>query len=234
MNQPGVAQLTISANASDNASPIVMPAVLFLHFLERASELHLLGLKSYGIFLSCHDVERYEFRPTEVYFCDSQKNRRNEPEHRAQFEAQGAYFRRYDDAGFVADARELLQLQKSTRRSGHLLVGLFHSHRRQPANFSLIDYKLHNPLFSWHLVLSMRDPIHPQVQPFVIDKSLEDYGIDATDVVEDEGEMQYVGPEVRPTSLIVEGCQPELEEVKIVLSYNKFCESLHSKRMLAD
>ena len=26
------------------------------------------------------------------------------------------------------------------------------------ANFSTIDYRLHNPAFAWHLIISLRDP----------------------------------------------------------------------------
>ena len=68
-------------------------------------------------------------------------------------------------------------------------------HRRQPANFSSIDYRLHNPAFSWHLIVSLRDPDRPVIQPFRVQKSWEEFGIDETDDLEDS-ELAYDGPEV--------------------------------------
>jgi hypothetical protein len=40
------------------------------------------------------------------------------------------------------------------------------------AYFSLIDYRLHNPAFAWHLIISLRDPRRPVVQPFGVHKEL--------------------------------------------------------------
>jgi hypothetical protein len=36
-----------------------------------------------------------------------------------------------------------------------------HVHGRPPANFSLIDFRLHIPAYAWHLIISPRDPAHP-------------------------------------------------------------------------
>ena len=46
---------------------------------------------------------------------DPLKNRRNNPRHRAAFRAQGEYFRRFDDAGLVADLAELLEAPRAIR-----------------------------------------------------------------------------------------------------------------------
>ena len=63
---------------------------------------------------------------------------------RAAFEAQGTYFRAYDDAGFVADATELLELYRRLDDSGLEAVALF---RPPPpaANFSVIDLAAQPP-----------------------------------------------------------------------------------------
>ena len=76
----------------------------------------------------------------------------------------------------------------------------FHVHRRQPCNFSSIDFRLHNPAFRWHLIISLQEPGHPVVQPFAVDKALEDFGISEDDALEGS-ESAYAGPEVRPLQL---------------------------------
>ncbi len=78
---------------------------------------------------------------------DPYRNRRNDPAHRSAFHAQGSYFRDFDDAGFVADSTDLLSAWRRIEESGLEVVAPFHIHRRQPGNFSTIDYRLHNPAF---------------------------------------------------------------------------------------
>src|SRR4029450_7202809 len=104
----------------------------------------------------------------DVAFFDPTKNRRNDPAMRAAFEAQGTYFRSYDDAGPVAAAPELLELSRHPDETGLEAVALFPVHRRQPANFSVIDFKLHNPAYAWHLIISLRDPAHPVLRAFAV------------------------------------------------------------------
>jgi hypothetical protein len=210
-------QRIVVSNESDGSGRLVaMEASLFTSFMHRIVAVHSMGLKSYGVFLARPDA--HELRPSEVHFFDPRNNRRNEADNRAAFEAQGAYFRRHHDAGFVVDAREVLALQNRARRDGLVTVAPFHTHRRQPANFSIIDYRLHNPLFSWHLVVSMRTPHEPRLQPFLIDKPLDSYGIESDVVVEGDGEESYAGPEVRPIVLVVEGATAELDAVEAVMS----------------
>ena len=64
-------------------------------------------------------------------FSDPLRNRRNDPGHRAAFRAQGEYFRRFDDAGSVADPAELLAAWRAIEDSGRQVVAPFHSHRRR-------------------------------------------------------------------------------------------------------
>src|SRR5215472_3069055 len=174
----GTAGAVVSPRRGDGIQDAVdMPAALCLRLLRRAGQIHRAGLKSYGLLIAEPDAAGYPFTATDVVFLDSGKNRRNDPDHRAAFRAQGEYFRQFDDAGFVADPAELLAVWRAIEDSGRQVVAPFHSHRRQPANFSLIDYRLHNPAFAWHLIISLRDPRHPVLQPFRVRKELSDFGI---------------------------------------------------------
>jgi proteasome lid subunit RPN8/RPN11 len=182
---------------------IQMPARLCTTLLDRAQRIHQAGLKSYGLLVAPPAATGHPFHPTAVVFFDPRRNRRNDPAHRPAFHAQGEYFRRYDDAGFVADPAEVLAAFRRIDDAGYEPVAMFHSHRRQPANFSLIDYRLHNPAFAWHLIISFRTG-HPQLQAFRVDKPESDFGIDDTDDLQGS-EQAYPGPEVRPLRLVVYG-----------------------------
>jgi len=199
---------------SKEDQPVIMPARLCLHFLRQASAIHAHGFKSYGVFTA--EAGGSIFRPVDVWFFDPKQNRRNIPHNRAAFEAQGTYFRAHDDAGFVVDGKELLNVERAVGEVGQTIVAPFHSHRRQPPNFSDIDYYLHNPFFSWHLVVCLRNPATPTIQPFLVDKSFDDFGIDASDRREGS-ERPYQGDNVRPLDLVVEGRQTELDEIASAL-----------------
>ena len=136
-----------------------MPAEVCLRFVRHATRVHRTGLKSFGLFVGDPGTP---FRATDVIFLDSRRNRRNESGNREAFEAQGEYFRRYDDAGFVADPADLLTAHRRIEDSGGEIVAVFHSHRRQPANFSWIDFRLHNPAFAWHLIISFHEGPYPR------------------------------------------------------------------------
>ena len=181
-----------------------MPAALCLGLLRQAAGIHRAGLKSYGLLTAEPAAAGYPLTATGAVFLDSRKNRRNDPAHRAAFRAQGEYFRQFDDAGFVADPSELLAVFRAIEDSGRQIVAPFHSHRRQPANFSLIDYRLHNPAFAWHLIISLRDPLRPVVQPFRVRKELSDFGISDQDTCQGS-ELAYQGPEVEPLALVAHG-----------------------------
>ena len=133
------------------------------------------------------------------------------------FEKQGEYFRQYDDAGFVADPAELLAAWRAIEDSGRQVVAPFHTHRRQPANFSLIDYRLHNPAFAWHLIISLRDPRHPVLQPFRVDKDLSDFGISDQDACQGS-ELAYQGPEVEPLALVAHGAHQAIGQLTSTLA----------------
>ncbi len=220
-------RIVVSHQSDGSGRCILFRAPLFMSFMRRVTSVHVAGLKSYGLFLASPALGADDVCPSDACFFDPANNRRNECEHRAAFEAQGAYFRRHDDAGFVADPREVMALQNRIGRTGEQMVAPFHSHRRQPANFSSIDYRLHNPLFGWHLVVSMRDPKHPRLQTFAIEKPFADYGISDADAIDGEGEVSYEGPEVSPIHLIVEGTAAQLAEVERVLSNNPFLLPSH-------
>ena len=181
-----------------------MPAALCLGLLRQAAGIHRAGLKSYGLLVAEPGAAGYPFTATGVVFFDPRKNRRNDPGYRAAFHAQGEYFRQFDDAGFVADPGELLAACRAIEDSGREIVAPFHSHRRQPANFSLIDYRLHNPAFGWHLIISLADPRAPVLQPFAVAKDPSDFGISDHDAGQGS-ELAYPGPEVAPLALVAHG-----------------------------
>jgi proteasome lid subunit RPN8/RPN11 len=177
---------------------------LLARLLGTTTAVHAAGLKSFGLLLADPEHPFFPFVATDVAFFDPTRNRRNDPLLRPAFEAQGTYFRAYDDAGFVADPAELLQTYRRLEASGLDAVALFHVHRRQPANFSVIDFRLHNPAYAWHLIISLRDPAHPVLRPFAVRKEpTSDFGIGPED--HNEGsEQPYPGPEVTPLRTVVD------------------------------
>jgi proteasome lid subunit RPN8/RPN11 len=184
------------------ASDLVLPSDVVTRFFARARTIHASGWKSYGLFVADPDMAGYPFTASDVIFFDPTKNRRNDPRIRPAFEAQGSYFRSYDDAGFMADSAELLAVHQQLERRGLEAVAMFHSHRRQPANFSHIDYRLHNPAYPWHLIIAMREPQRPVLRAFAVRKDLSEFGIDPSD--DNQGsEQDYTGDEVSPLRIVV-------------------------------
>jgi proteasome lid subunit RPN8/RPN11 len=183
---------------------VQMPAILHSRLLRRAQELNAAGLKAYGLLVGDPRDPAFPYRAVEVVVLDPRQNRRNEPDHRAAFHAQGSYFRAYEDAGFVADPIDLLRAWQRIEHAGLEPVAAFHVHRRQPANFSSIDYRLHNPAFTWHVIISLRDPAAPDVRPFLVRKNADELGIDEHDDLEGS-ELSYHGPEVTPLRMVLTG-----------------------------
>ena len=181
---------------------LVLPQDVLDRFLARVQAIHASGLKSYGLFVADPYAPGYPFTASDVIFFDPTKNRRNDPQMRPAFEAQGSYFKSYDDAGFVADSGELLQVHRQLESRGLDAVAMFHSHRRQPANFSHIDYRLHNPAYPWHLIVAMREPERPILRAFEVRKGEGDFGIDPSDGNENS-ERDYTGPEVRALGIAI-------------------------------
>jgi hypothetical protein len=181
-----------------------LPGALYDRIVATTTAVHAAGLKSFGLLLADPLEPGFPFTATDVVFFDPTRNRRNDPGLRSAFEAQGTYFRSFDDAGFVADPDELLQVYLRLEATDLEAVALFHVHRRQPANFSVIDFRLHNPAFAWHLIISLRDPDRPDLRPFAVDKNLSaELGISALD--RNEGsELTYAGPEVSALRLTVD------------------------------
>jgi proteasome lid subunit RPN8/RPN11 len=177
---------------------------LFERFLGTTTAVHAAGLKSFGLLLADPEAPGFPYVATDVAFFDPRKNRRNDPAMRPAFEAQGTYFRAYDDAGFVADSAELLEVYRRLDASGLEAVAMFHVHRRQPANFSFIDFRLHNPAYPWHLIISLREPGSPVLRAFAVRKDpTVDMSISPDD--RNEGsEQTYPGPEVTPLRVVVE------------------------------
>jgi proteasome lid subunit RPN8/RPN11 len=183
-------------------SAVQMPAELYSRLLRRAQMLNATGLKAYGLLVGDPRDQAFPYRAVDVVVLDPHQNRRNEPRNRAAFHAQGSYFRAYEDAGFVADPIDLLRAWRRIEGAGLEPVAAFHVHRRQPANFSSIDYRLHNPAFAWHMIISLRDPATPDVRPFLVRKDPDEVGIDEHDDLEGS-ELSYQGPEVTPLHLVL-------------------------------
>jgi proteasome lid subunit RPN8/RPN11 len=120
--------------------------------------------KAFGYLIS--DVDR--MTPTDFVMFES--NHRNHSVWQGKFHSYGRYFVDHDDAGFVATPEESWRLQKQIWDRGMWEVGVFHSHRRHPANFSQIDFEMHMQRFDtlWHMVISMREPALPQVRVFAV------------------------------------------------------------------
>ena len=187
----------------DPSTPTVrMPAPLYARLLRQAQDLNAAGLKAYGLLIGDPAHPDFPYQAVDIVLFDPHRNRRNEPANRAAFHAQGSYFRVYEDAGFVADPTDLLREWQRIERRGLEPVAAFHVHRRQPANFSTIDYRLHNPAFAWHLIISLRDPAAPDIRSYRVRKSLDELGIDETDDLEGS-ELSYLGPEVSPLGLVL-------------------------------
>jgi proteasome lid subunit RPN8/RPN11 len=195
--------MTLSPGSMTSAAADVvrLPDPVRRRLVATVSAVHAAGLKSFGLLLAAPDHPDFPFTASDVVFFDPARNRRNDPAIRAAFEAQGEYFRSYDDAGFVADAGEVLEVFRRVEASGLEVVAMFHAHRRQPANFSVIDFRLHSPAIPWHLIISLRDPGHPVLRAFAVRKDPANFGISADDGTEDS-EQPYTGPEVTPLQLV--------------------------------
>jgi hypothetical protein len=178
-----------------------LPDPVRRRLVDTASAVHAAGLKSFGLLVASPEHPDFPYTASDVVFFDPLRNRRNDPAARAAFEAQGEYFRSYDDAGFVADPAEVLDVFRRLEGAGLEAVAMFHAHRRQPANFSVIDFRLHDPAVAWHLIISLRDPEHPVLRAFAVRKDPADFGISADDRNEDS-EQAYDGPEVTPLEVV--------------------------------
>jgi proteasome lid subunit RPN8/RPN11 len=190
------------ATTTSAATEVVrLPDPVRRRFVSTASAVHAAGLKSFGLLVAAPEHPDFPFTASDVVFFDPLRNRRNDPAVRAAFEAQGNYFRSYDDAGFVADAGEVLDVFRRVEDAGLEVVAMFHAHRRQPANFSVIDFRLHNPAIPWHLIISFRDPRHPVLRAFAVRKDPALFGISADDGNEGS-EQPYTGPEVTPLEVV--------------------------------
>jgi proteasome lid subunit RPN8/RPN11 len=209
-----------------SGAAVRLPVWLCLSLLNRARHLHAAGLTGFGLLISDPAAAGYPFEASDAVFFDPQRNHRNDPAYQPAFHAQGDYFRQFDDAGFVADPAELLAVWRAVEESGREIVAPFHVHRRQPANFSVIDYRLHNPAFPWHLIVSLRDPARPGLRAFRVSKDPAEFGISERDARQ-HSESDYPGPEVTPLPVVVQGGDFEIRRLMAALSPDR-----HGRRYL--
>lgn len=195
-------EILLPAQRTPSGRSVHLGAPLLQQFLDTTTRINARGLKSFGLFVAHPDHPQFPFAATDVVFFDPEKNRRNEAPFRPAFEGQGSYFRDYDDAGFVADSAEVLAAARRLDDLGLEAVAMFHTHRRQPANFSHIDFRLHNPAYAWHLIVSFATAGEPVARAFGVTKTSLEFGISAGDGNEGS-ERSYLGPEVEPLPLSV-------------------------------
>jgi proteasome lid subunit RPN8/RPN11 len=143
------------------------PAVVFSRGLYDRLVATAVGrhpVKSFGYLVS----DGPALRPADFVLFED--NERNDARWQPEFWRRGRYFVDNDDAGFVASAEESWRVQKSLMARGLFEVGVFHTHRRHPANFSSIDYEMHVSRFEnlWHLIISLRNAAMPQVRAFEV------------------------------------------------------------------
>jgi formylglycine-generating enzyme required for sulfatase activity/proteasome lid subunit RPN8/RPN11 len=159
---------------------IVLPQPLGERLLTEINQR--LPIKSFGYFISEGDPQR----PAD--FLIFENNIRNSPEWKGRFESYGQYFLEHEDAGFVATPEESWRIQKLMWKRGMVAVGVFHSHLRHPANFSLIDYEMHTKGFHalWHMIISVRNENDVQIRAF----STEHGGVRELPVVDGLGDAR--------------------------------------------
>jgi proteasome lid subunit RPN8/RPN11 len=135
--------------------------------------------KSFGYLVSQGDAW------TATDFLLFQANIRNDESWRGEFESYGGYFREHNDAGFVATPEEAWRVQKELWARGAVEIGVIHTHRRHPANFSRIDYEMHLERYQslWHLIISLRNPHRPQLRAF----SVSERGVSELEIITSPG-----------------------------------------------
>jgi proteasome lid subunit RPN8/RPN11 len=144
------------------AQALVFGRALYDRLIAVAVDRH--PVKSFGYLVSGGPAHR----PAD--FVLFQENERNDARWQPEFWSRGRYFVDNDDAGFVANPEESWRVQKWLMAKGLFEVGVFHTHRRHPANFSSIDYDMHVSRFDnlWHLIISLRNVAIPQVRAFAV------------------------------------------------------------------
>ena len=166
-------RLIVSRDHDESGRAILLGAALFSSFLERVRELHARGEKVRGLFIAPADERGRERPPVEASFAEG------------------------NDDPFEAPA--LSSLAMRARRSRRVLAAPFHTQTTTPVRFSLIDYVPHAPPFRWHLVVGLRDPERPVVQPFLLHKT--------------DDELVAA-----PVLLLVVGVEKELTQVERLMS----------------
>ena len=67
------------------------------------------------------------------------------------------------------------------------------------------------------MIISLRDPQRPVLQPFAVHKQLSDFGISDRDTCQDS-QLSYPGPEVRPLTLAAYGPPQAVRQLTIALA----------------
>lgn len=117
-------------------------------------------LKSFGYFLSSEvNGDPIDF----ILFSEDDRKKESN-----KFKSFGKYYETHSDAGFISTTEETWKVEKMLMEKGLYKVGVYHSHRRQPAIFSSVDKQLHPTESLWHLIIALRNLDDPQIKIFAI------------------------------------------------------------------
>jgi proteasome lid subunit RPN8/RPN11 len=108
------------------------------------------------------------YHPKSIYPCST--NLRNEPEWKAIFESYGEFYRD-PDLGFVISAEEVREVLDIMASRNESFIGVFHSHRRLPAEPSAVDLALNCDPNLLSYIVSVVDPSAPVVGVFRLDRN---------------------------------------------------------------
>lgn len=105
------------------------------------------------------------------YYIFKVDHRKSNSKH---FETIGNYYYDHEDAGFVADPYEIMEVDSAFNNAGLKKVGVFHIHQRHPNMFTFADWELHPNSDLLHLVISYRNRSYPSYKCYRVNKETKD------------------------------------------------------------
>lgn len=84
------------------------------------------------------------------------------------FEDRGEYYRNNSNAGFKATVAETISENANCKKRGYKRVAIIHTHLRHPVYFDEVDLDLHPTADLWHLLVSLRNPMQPELAAFKV------------------------------------------------------------------
>lgn len=129
-------------------------------------EVSEMDRKCFGYLLTSDDVvdDYYIFQEDDRLTADAQ----------IHFEKIGNYYKDNEDAGFLATPRENYFLDEMVQNNKKQKVAMFHVHRRHPDVFTYADWELHPTSKLNHLLISLRNKLHPKIKLYTVNKETSD------------------------------------------------------------